>query len=399
MESVTTPSISELQKTPLNAVHRRLGAKMVNFGGWDMPVEYPASGGLMAEHKAVRTGVGVFDVSHMGDIRIRGRGVPGGALAAVQHISMNDASKLSIGQAHYSAMLYAQGTFVDDVIVHRLGEDDYLLVINAGTREKDVSWVRENTKGFDCVVEDLSDSYTQLAIQGPHAQELLQKLTDANLGVIKNYWFTHGTVCGLKNTLIARTGYTGEDGFEIYVPSDAATSEMVWNKVMEAGAEFGVIPCGLGARNTLRLAGKMALYGHEISDKINVWEAGLDRYCKMEKGDFIGRGALLEAKAAGQTRALVGLEMVDRGIARDEYCCSNESGEGIGVVTSGSPPPTLSKNIALAYLPPAMTALGTEVYVQIRAQKCKARVVTTPFYKRPKKAAGPEAASNVGSKG
>jgi aminomethyltransferase len=385
MESVTTPLIAELRKTPLNAVHRRLGAKMVNFGGWDMPVEYPASGGLVAEHKAVRSSLGIFDVSHMGDIRIRSGRIPGGALAAVQHISMNDASKLAIGQAHYSAMLYPAGTFVDDVIVHRLGEDDYLLVINAGTREKDVSWVRENTKNFDCVVEDLSDAYTQLAIQGPRAQVLLQKLTDANLGVIRNYWFTHGTVCGLKNTLIARTGYTGEDGFEIYVPSDATTSEMVWNKVMEAGREFGIIPCGLGARNTLRLESKMALYGHEISDTINVWEAGLDRYCKMEKGDFIGRAALERAKAAGVARTLVGLEMVDRGIARDEYCCCNENGEVIGVVTSGSPSPTLCKNIALAYVPPAMEALGTAIYVQIRAQKCKAQVVATPFYKRPKK--------------
>jgi aminomethyltransferase len=395
MESVTTSPITELRKTALNAEHRRLGAKMVNFGGWDMPVEYPATGGLVAEHKAVRSAVGLFDVSHMGDIRIRsGRG-PGGALAAVQHISMNDASKLAIGQAHYSAMLYPDGTFVDDVIVHRLGEDDYLLVINAGTREKDINWVRENTKGFDCVVEELSDAYTQLAIQGPRAQELLQKLTDANLSVIKNYWFTHGTVCGLKDTLIARTGYTGEDGFEIYIPSDAATSAMVWNKVMEAGREFGIIPCGLGARNTLRLESKMALYGHEISDKINVWEAGLDRYCKMEKGDFIGRAALERAKAAGLTRALVGLEMVDRGIARDEYCCCNDSGEVIGVVTSGSPSPTLCKNIALAYVPPAMTALGTPIYVQIRTQKCKAQVVATPFYKRPKKVVAPQAAANV----
>jgi aminomethyltransferase len=368
---------------------------MVNFGGWDMPVEYPASGGLVAEHKAVRSGVGVFDVSHMGDIRIRNGHTPGGALAAVQHLSMNDASKLAIGQAHYSAMLYPEGTFVDDVIVHRLGEDDYLLVINAGTREKDINWVHENTKSFDCVVEDLSDAYAQLAIQGPHVQKLLQKLTDANLAVIKNYWFTHGTVCGLKNTLIARTGYTGEDGFEIYVPSDAATSEMVWGKVIEAGAEFGIIPCGLGARNTLRLESKMALYGHEISDKINVWEAGLDRYCKMEKDDFIGRAALERAKSAGATRALVGLEMVDRGIARDEYCCCSESGEVIGVITSGSPSPTLCKNIALAYVPPAMTALGTSIYVQIRAQKCKAQVVATPFYKRPKKTVAPQAAANV----
>src|SRR6267154_2669042 len=248
MESAATPHKSELRKTPLNALHRRLGAKMVNFGGWDMPVEYPSSGGLIAEHKAVRGSVGVFDVSHMGDIRIHSGGKPGGALAAVQHISMNDASKLAISQAHYSAMLYPEGTFVDDVIVHRLGEDDYLLVINAGTREKDINWVRENTKSFDCVVEDLSDAYTQLAIQGPRAIEVMKKLTDANLDGIKNYWFTHGTVCGLKNTLIARTGYTGEDGFEIYVPSDVATSEMVWNQVIEAGREFGIVPCGLGCR-------------------------------------------------------------------------------------------------------------------------------------------------------
>jgi aminomethyltransferase len=393
MESATTPAATELRKTALNAVHRRAGAKMVNFGGWDMPVEYPATGGLVAEHKAVRSGVGLFDVSHMGDIRIRSGRVPGGALAAVQHLSMNDASKLAIGQAHYSAMLYPQGTFVDDVIVHRLGDDDFLFVINAGTREKDVNWVRENTKGFDCVVENLSDDYTQLAIQGPRAQDLLQKLTGANLGVIKNYWFTHGTVCGLNNILIARTGYTGEDGFEIYVPSNSPTSEMVWNKVLDAGREFGMIPCGLGARNTLRLEAKMALYGHEISDTINVWEAGLDRYCKMEKGEFIGLSALQRAHAAGLKRTLVGLEMVDRGIGRDEYRCWSESGELIGVITSGSPSPTLCKNIALAYVPPVYAALGTPVYVEVRAQKCRAQVVATPFYKRPKKIAPQQLAS------
>src|SRR5437867_7199632 len=372
-----TPTI---RKTALNPVHRAMGAKMVEFNGWDMPVEYPSAGGIIAEHNAVRTGVGIFDVSHMGDIRLSGLD----ALAAVQHISMNDASRLAIGQAHYSAMLYPEGTFVDDVIVHRLGEDDFLLVINAGTREKDINWVRANTRGFDCVVEELSDAYTQLAIQGPRAAEVLQKLTDADLSAIKNYWFTHGTVCGLKNTLIARTGYTGEDGFEIYVPSGVATSERVWNEVMEAGREFGIIPCGLGARNTLRLESKMALYGHEISDKINVWEAGLDRYCKMEKGDFIGRAALERAKAAGLKRTLMGIEMIDRGIARDEYCCCNDAGEAIGVVTSGSPSPTLGKNIALAYVPPSYSAVGTVLYVEIRNQNCKAQVVPTPFYKRPK---------------
>jgi aminomethyltransferase len=390
MESVATPTTSAFRKTPLNALHRRLGAKMVNFDGWDMPVEYPSSGGLIAEHKAVRGGVGVFDVSHMGDIQIRG-GKPRGALAAVQHISMNDASKLAIGQAHYSAMLYPQGTFVDDVIVHRLSEDDFLLVINAGTREKDINWVRANTDRFDCVVEELSDAYTQLAIQGPRAADVLQKLTSADLSGIKNYWFTHDTVCGLKNTLIARTGYTGEDGFEIYIPSDVATSERVWNQAIEAGREYDIVPCGLGCRNTLRLESKMALYGHEISDKINVWEAGLDRYCKIEKGDFVGRTALERAKAAGLTRTLVGLEMIDRGIARDEYRCCNEAGKPIGVVTSGSPSPTLGKNIALAYVLPAFSAVGTILYVEIRGQKCKAQLVPTPFYKRPKKTAAPHA--------
>jgi aminomethyltransferase len=386
MESVTSPTNSVLRKTPLNALHRRLGAKMVNFGGWDMPVEYPSSGGLVAEHKAVRGSVGLFDVSHMGDIRIHGAKHPGGALAAVQLITMNDASRLAIGQAQYSAMLYPQGTFVDDVIVHRLGEDDYLLVINAGTREKDINWVRENTKSQDCRVDELSDAYTQLAIQGPHAVDVVRKLTDANLDAIKNYWFTHGTFCGLPNTLIARTGYTGEDGFEVYVPSDIATSERVWNAILDAGKEFGIVPCGLGARNTLRLESKMALYEHEISDSINVWEAGLDRYCKMEKGNFIGRDALEKARAAGLTRTLVGLEMVDRGIARDGYRCVNESGEPIGVVTSGSPSPTLCKNIALAYVPPSLSTLGTSVLIAIRTQKCRAQVVATPFYKRPKKA-------------
>jgi glycine cleavage system T protein (aminomethyltransferase) len=395
MQAANSPTTTELRKTALNVMHRRLGAKMVNFGGWDMPVEYPATGGLVAEHKAVRGSVGVFDVSHMGDIRIRSGRTPGGALAAVQHISMNDASKLAIGQAHYSAMLYPQGTFVDDVIVHRLGEDDFLLVINAGTRQKDIDWVRQNTKDFDCVVEELSDAYTQLAIQGPRAVDVLQKLTDATLGPMKNYWFTHGTVCGLKNTLIARTGYTGEDGFEIYVPSDQTTSEQVWAKVMEAGREFGIIPCGLGARNTLRLEAKMALYEHEISDTINVWEAGLDRYCKMDKGDFIGRAALERAKAAGLKRTLVGLEMVERGIARDGYCCCNEDGETIGVITSGSPSPTMCKNIALAYVPPAMSAIGTPIYVEIRGQKAKAQVVSTPFYKRARQAAPQSAATST----
>src|ERR1700745_1032799 len=289
MDSVSSPANPALRKTPLNALHRRLGRKMFNFGGWDMPVEYPSSGGLIAEHKAVRGSVGVFDVSHMGDIRIRSGTKPGGALAAVQHIPMNGASRLATGQGQYSAMLYPEGTFVDDVIVHRLGEDDYLLVINAGTREKDFNWVRENGGQFNCKIEHLSDDFTQIAIQGPKGVNLLQKLTDADLSAVKFYWVTREIVCGLKNILIARTGYTGEDGFEIYIPADEATSVRVWNEILAAGKEFGAVPCGLGSRNTLRLESKLPLYGHEISDTINVWEAGLERFCKMEKPAFIGK--------------------------------------------------------------------------------------------------------------
>ncbi len=383
----TTPVV---RKTALNAAHRELGAKMVDFNGWDMPVEYPASigGGIIAEHMAVRTGVGIFDVSHMGDIRLAGPD----ALAAVQHISMNDASRLAIGQAQYSALLYPQGTFVDDVIVHRLGEDEYLLVINAGTREKDFNWVRDNTRDFDCEVENLSDDFTQIAIQGPKGVDLLQKFTDTRLDVVKFYWFTRGII-GLagqrfvgKEILMARTGYTAEDGFEIYIPSDEATSVSVWNRLLELGKEFGAVPCGLGSRNTLRLEGKLPLYGHEISDTINVWEAGLDRFCKMEKPQFIGREALEKARAGQIERSLVGLEMVDRGIARDGYRILNGDGEQIGYITSGSYAPFLKRNIALAYVPPKFSALGTELQVEIRNQSVKARVVPTPFYKKPKKA-------------
>jgi aminomethyltransferase len=372
-----------VRKTALNAVHRQMGAKMVAFNGWDMPVEYPASigCGIVNEHMAVRTGVGIFDVSHMGDIRLAGPG----ALAAVQHISMNDASRLAIGQAQYSALLYPQGTFVDDVIVHRLGEDDYLLVINAGTREKDFNWVRDNTRQFNCAVEHLSDDFTQIAMQGPKAVDLLQKLTDADLSAVKFYWVTRGTLCGLKNTLMGRTGYTAEDGFEIYIPSDERTSERVWYAILDAGKELGAIPCGLGARNTLRLEGKLPLYGHEISDTINVWEAGLDRFCKMEKPDFIGRAALEKAKAQGVKKTLVGLEMIERGIARDDYKILDDGGSEIGYVTSGSPAPFLKKNIALAYVPPVSSEIGSTVKVEIRGQGVKAQVVPTPFYKRPKK--------------
>jgi aminomethyltransferase len=374
---------TELRKTALNATHRAHRAKMVDFGGWDMPVEYS---GLVAEHMEVRTGVGLFDVSHMGDIQLRGPG----SLAAVQRLCMNDASKLEVGQAHYSAMLNEDGTFVDDVVVHKLSDNDYLIVINAGTREKDVAWVRRQVGAMPGIhINDYSDFYTQLAIQGPKAEATLQKLTDVNLSGIKNYWFTWGKVAGLYNVMIARTGYTGEDGFEIYIPSDEPTSGRVWREVLLAGAEFGILPCGLGARNTLRLEAAMALYGHEISDTINVFEAGLGRYAKLEKGaDFVGRDALVEIEASGgPKRRLVGLEMIERGIGRDGYPVCAVGGERIGVVTSGSPAPFLKKNIALAYVPVQYAALDEVVAVEVRGQLVKAKVVATPFYKRVKTAA------------
>jgi aminomethyltransferase len=395
------PVAPVLRKTALNATHRALKAKMVDFGGWDMPVEYPGftpqrsaaaepvaggpggPGGVIAEHLAVRTGVGLFDVSHMGEIQFRGPG----ALAAVQHIAMNDASRLQDGQAHYSALLTSEGTFVDDILVHRLGENDYLLVVNAGTKDKDYAWIRKQVGTWPSIhISDCSDYYSQLAVQGPRALETLQKLTKVDLAAIKNYWFTWGTVAGVPNVLIARTGYTGEDGFEVYLPADEPTTVKMWNALMEAGAEFAIRPCGLGARNTLRLEAGMSLYGHEISASINVWEAGLDRWLKLDKGEFIGREALLAVQAAGgPKRKIVGLEMVDRGIARDGYPVLDLEGNEIGAVTSGSPAPFLKTNIAFALLPAAIAAGGQDVLVQVRANQVRAKQVPLPFYKRAKK--------------
>jgi aminomethyltransferase len=384
----TPAAASELKKTPLNATHRALKAKMVDFGGWDMPVEYPASGGglcvgLIGEHLAVRTGVGLFDVSHMGEIQFRGPG----ALAAVQHITMNDASRLKDGQAHYSALLTPQGTFVDDILVHRLSPNDYLLVVNAGTKDKDYAWIRQQVGTFPSIhISDYSSYYSQLALQGPKALSTLQKLTKVDLAAIKNYWFTYGTVAGVPNVMIARTGYSGEDGFEVYLPADEATTVKVWNELLVAGEEYGIRPCGLGARNTLRLEAGMALYGHEISDTINVFEAGLDRWLKLDKGEFIGRKALQEIQSSGgPTRRLIGLEMVERGIARDGYAVLNLEGQPIGAITSGSPAPFLKTNIANALVPTAVAQSGEDVLVQVRPnQTARAKQVPTPFYKRPK---------------
>jgi aminomethyltransferase len=389
---------AQLKKTALNATHRALKAKMVDFGGWDMPVEYPcppsqrqgpvagipsSGGGLIAEHMAVRTGVGLFDVSHMGEIQFRGPG----ALAAVQHLTMNDASKLADGQAHYSALLTPEGTFVDDILVHRLGANDYLLVVNAGTTSKDFAWIRKQVGGWAGIhISDYSSYYSQLALQGPRALETLAKLTKVDLGAMKNYWFTWGTVAGIANVLIARTGYSGEDGFEVYIPADEATTVKMWEALLEAGAEFGIRPCGLGARNTLRLEAGMSLYEHEISEEINVLEAGLTRWLKLDKGQFIGRDALAAIQeSGGPTRRIVGLEMVERGIGRDGYSMLSLSGEVIGNVTSGSPAPFLKTNIAMALVPAAVAASGEDVLVDVRGNRVRAKQVPLPFYKRAKK--------------
>ncbi len=384
MATSSAPATPALKKTALNATHRALKAKMVDFGGWDMPVEYPCpGGGLIAEHMAVRTAVGLFDVSHMGEIQFRGPG----SLAAVQHITMNDASRLKDGQAHYSALLTPQGTFIDDILVHRLGDNDYLLVVNAGTTEKDLAWIRKQVGTFPGIhISDYSSYYSQLALQGPRALETLQRLTKVDLAGLKNYWFTWGQVAGMHNVLIARTGYSGEDGFEVYIPSDEATTVKMWNALLDAGAEYGIRPCGLGARNTLRLEAGMSLYGHEISEDINVLEAGLDRWLKLDKGDFLGREALLQVQATGRPqRKVVGLQMQDRGIARDGYPVLSLEGEPIGTITSGSPAPFLKTNIAMALVPTATAASGADVLADVRGNRVRAKQVPVPFYKRPRK--------------
>jgi aminomethyltransferase len=300
---------------------------------------------------------------------------------------MNDASKLADGQAQYSALLTPEGTFVDDILVHRLSPNDYLLVVNAGTKDKDLAWIRQQVGSWPGIhISDYSSYFSQLALQGPRALETLAKLTKVDLAAIKNYWFTWGTVAGVPNVLIARTGYSGEDGFEVYIPSDEPTTVKVWQALLDAGAEFGIRPCGLGARNTLRLEAGMSLYGHEISEEIDVLEAGLNRWLKLDKGEFIGRDALLEVQAAGGPECkVVGLEMVERGIARDGYQVLSLSGEAIGQVTSGSPAPFLKTNIAMALVPTAVAESKADVLVQCRANPVRAKQVPIPFYKRPKK--------------
>jgi aminomethyltransferase len=345
---------------------------MVDFGGWDMPVQYS---GVIEEHNAVRNAVGLFDVSHMGEIDIRGPE----ALRLTDFVTTNNVQKLKTGQAHYSGLLYEHGGFVDDILVHKVADDHYFLCVNSSNQEKDFEHIRAHNQ-FDAEVKFTSDEYAQLAIQGPQARATLQKLTPVDLSAIKYYWFTDGEVCG-RPARIAHTGYTGEDGFEVYVAPGEAVA--VWNRVLQAGSEFGIKPCGLGARNTLRLEAKMALYGHEIDASISPFEADLSWIVKLEKGEFIGREALVKQKETGVSRKLVGFEMRGRGIGRDGYEVYR-NGAPAGWVTSGSPSPTLNRNIGLCYLPVEHAQPGQPIQILIRNQPVDAVTVETPFYKRAK---------------
>jgi aminomethyltransferase len=377
MEQATA---APLKKTPLNARHRASGAKMVPFGGWDMPVEYS---GIVAEHMAVRERAGLFDVSHMGEIEIAGTD----ALAAVQRISSNDAGKLAVGQAQYSGLLTPEGTFVDDLLVYRLAPEHFLLVVNAGNIPSDYAWIADHIKGAgahadaDAVAVDASSRYALLALQGPAALTVLQSLTAVDLASIKYYWFAHGEVASVRAT-ISRTGYTGEDGFEVFVPPQSA--DRVWQAILDAGSGAGVIPCGLGARDTLRLEAAMRLHGSDIDQTRTAVEADLGWIVGWKKDHFIGAAALRAQKAHGPAVKIVGFEMIDRGIARHGYDVlidGEKAGPGC-TVTSGTQTPYLKKAIGMAYLPAAHTAAGTEFDVDVRGRKTRARVVPMPFYKR-----------------
>ena len=371
---LTTPALKE---TPLNSVHRRMGGRMVDFGGWDMPVQYPS--GTVEEHLRTRTHAGLFDVSHMGEIDVRGPD----AIPFVNRIASNDASKLVDGQAQYSALTTPEGTVVDDLLVYRFAPDHLLLVVNASTTGKDWDWITSHRRDESVELRNVSADYCQLALQGPDALRILQSLTELPLSEIKYYHFREGTVDGVQ-AIVSRTGYTGEDGFEVYAAADKA--EQLWNKILEAGnytATDGVIPCGLAARNTLRLESAMALYGNDIDETTTLLEANLGWICKLNKGEFIGRERLARQKEEGVKRRLVGFEMTERGIARDHQEVLI-GGERLGVVTSGSPAPYLKKNIGLAYVPVEYAKEGQEIQVDVRGRAVGAQIVPTPFYKRKK---------------
>jgi aminomethyltransferase len=371
---MTEPASAPLKKTALHATHVALGARMVPFAGWEMPVEYS---GITAEHLAVRSAAGLFDVSHMGEIEIAGKD----ALAVVQHISSNDASRLQVNQAHYAALTTPEGTFVDDMLVYRFAPSHFLLVVNSSNVDKDYAWIGEHAKkAGDAAIVNSSDRYALIAVQGPRAKHIVQSLTAIELDAMKYYWFAHGEIAGVRGT-VSRTGYTGEDGFEIFCPP--AMAARVWDAVSTAGKADGLIPCGLGARDTLRLEAAMRLYGNDIDDTTTVLEADLNWVIGWKKESFLGRSALQRQKESGLTRKLVGFAMVDRAIARHGHAVMSDD-EKVGYVTSGTQTPFLKKAIGMAYVPSHMTALGTELDIDIRGRRAKAIVVELPFYKRPK---------------
>ena len=361
-----------LKRTPLYEAHVAHGARMVDFGGWEMPVQYA---GILQEHEAVRKRAGLFDVSHMGEIVVRGRE----ALALVNRVTTNNAGKLKEGQAHYSGLLYETGGFVDDILVHKVSEEEYFLCVNASNQDKDYAHIVEQN-GFDCEVENAGPRYAQIAVQGPKAVEVVERVASGAVRELKYYWFMD-TEAGGVPARVARTGYTGEDGFELYVAPEAAAG--LWKTLLEAGAEEGIEPCGLGARNTLRLEAGMALYGHEIDASITPLEAGLGWIVKWDKGEFTGLGALETQREAGVKRKLTGFEMTERGIGRDGYEV-RVAGEAAGWVTSGGPSPTLGKNIGMCYLPVELAEAGRAIEVIIRDRPVAAVTIPTPFYKRAK---------------
>ena len=364
-----------LKRTPFYEIHEKAGAKLIDFGGWKMPVQYS---GIKDEHNAVRDSVGMFDVSHMGEFYVTGPE----AIDLIQHVTINDASKLNPGKAQYSAMCYQDGGIVDDLLVYMLGDEEFILVVNASNIQKDFEWIEQNNS-FDANLQNLSDDTCLLAVQGPDSVKTLQKLTDTDLSEIKFYTFEMGSIAGFDDITISATGYTGEKGFELYFNKDHADSEQIWNAIMEAGQEFEIQPCGLGARDTLRLEMGFALYGNDITKETNPLEARMGWLTKLDKGDFVGREALQKVKEKGLDRKLMGLVIEDkRAIPRKGYDILDDEEEKIGHITSGTRSISLDKNIAMGYVPVEKAEVGTNVFIKVRSRVAEATITKPPFIEK-----------------